>query len=1696
MQSSPSTSKGTREIMKEHRNGRDERRSEHGEEDDNDVESTDESISRPFLLRQNSHYQTNYPISTVMNQVSPQNITVTAFNAIRSSIPINLKPPPLSSLVKLPYGQQQSVLAPSNKRSAPPPIKLSRSPTIPLSDFDSYLEQVQVQYDRWQSTITANSKAIDSLQSDHSTDSLVNYSNQSDPLTAQALDSATVLPSLSSVPHVFFDQKFSLNDPLTFDLLTQQPSQASPATSSTVSHPSSTHPKTIITSGSNADLTTDHILLDKLSHYLDLVELHLVQEISLRSSGFFSALGNLQSLHAQTSSSVAQIDTLKKQLDQLKQTVSDRALKIIRYGIRRRNITSIELALTKLNDVWQTVHGIEQLIQSGEWQSALSLIQDLEQLWHSSIELSPTSPRDAADSNTSSTVSPPRPIKLRLSKLKALTALPKRLSVFRSTISKALVAELSSILSHDLKVNLAESANYHSLDQVQLDDVKSPVSSPLKSSTQSKSQPHDRTKGLAQERLKTRIRSTFGALVKAGGIEKALAAWREGVVKQIREIVKNALSDVVEGDLDDKDDSADLSQVNIKDKRNTLSDKTMTLARNLKALKHENFLKIAETTYGDLVECIELVDAQSRALLELAEELKNETSPAIHSDLPEDPLPGSVSPKIPSDREPVAESDQSKAGPSIDIDTLGLKLSEVVQSSAELANARFAKVIGVRTDIHSQLSFTDFFAIFDASWRFVVQCEVISRRMIIALRGVMVNQAKAFLQSFHQNKITESAKIVEQEQWAPVEVPSKVQQTVNSIIRSAMEDPENLVITRNRLSVCAQDKVADPTPSSKLLEIEGAFYHPVSAGLQTIETIADYLKVVVNCSLLTTDLMGKIIEFLKAFNSRTCQVVLGAGAIRSAGLKNITAKHLALASQALSTMISLIPYIRECLRRHLNMKQAVMLVDFDKLKRDYQEHQNEVHAKLVSIMADRLGVHKQTLEAIDWEKSENLTSDQDVGPNTYLESLLKEVGTLHRVLGRYLSSSTLEAILSQVFMSIHGVLHEEFSRVEVKSLEAKERVLRDAQYFSTKLVELKASEECLASAKELEEMVRNRLFPGVATKGGNATAVKSPDATQYPLPPSPLVERTSNFRAKFRFLSPRGRGPDSSASLLAEITKAATSSTAEEDASPAAVSPGGSVTAAENEPDGSKPTDSSVINHEDGSQQVSTELKSAGSGDPVNSSPAPATAELPSLPDKEQSTLAAPQDSSAASSAPLTSPPLKLSLSQRLAALASTRRGSQPSLTTIAEVGSVNASSINDNEAGQNQSASLLAEVIKATTSSTAEEDASPAAVSQGGLVAVAGNEPEGSKPTDSSVINHHDGSQQVSAELKSVGSVDPVNSSPVPTTQKPPSLPDKEQSLLVPPQDPSVASSAPLTASPMKLSLSQRLTALASSRRGSHPPPSTIPEAGSAKVPRINDKEEGSIKPVLAQEQEAGDRVAGPQELTADQNNDQCDVKPEKSGDSLNPDPVSNSEEPPPLPSKPPFTAAPSDEPSAQPSASLSSSSTKVPLSQRLAALASSRRGSNPSTTIISQVAPLNVADTTHPMHEKRDEKEDSHDNPEETISTIREEQRSVVVEDENPVNTEDQSSVIAEAENLGNSEEQRSTQAEEETKPINPTESDLEKLQAKGGPGPETASPEDTEVVEWNTTAAVEEAEGQDGVSGPEALSRVTPDPKTARF
>lgn len=68
----------------------------------------------------------------------------------------------------------------------------------------------------------------------------------------------------------------------------------------------------------------------------------------------------------------------------------------------------------------------------------------------------------------------------------------------------------------------------------------------------------------------------------------------------------------------------------------------------------------------------------------------------------------------------------------------------------------------------------------------------------------------------------------------------------------------------------------------------------------------------------------------QVFNSRATQLVLGAGAIHSAAkLKSISAKHLALCSQSLGLVRSLIPYMKAALATRLPQKHHLLLAQMD-----------------------------------------------------------------------------------------------------------------------------------------------------------------------------------------------------------------------------------------------------------------------------------------------------------------------------------------------------------------------------------------------------------------------------------------------------------------------------------------------------------------------------------------------------------------------------------------------------------------------------------------------------------------------------------------------------------------------------------------------------------------------------------------------
>jgi hypothetical protein len=71
------------------------------------------------------------------------------------------------------------------------------------------------------------------------------------------------------------------------------------------------------------------------------------------------------------------------------------------------------------------------------------------------------------------------------------------------------------------------------------------------------------------------------------------------------------------------------------------------------------------------------------------------------------------------------------------------ELTDILSSAAELANTRMASIISVRSEEHAALQLPEFLEFFNESWTFVLRCEVICRRMIVGLRGVIVGQVRS-----------------------------------------------------------------------------------------------------------------------------------------------------------------------------------------------------------------------------------------------------------------------------------------------------------------------------------------------------------------------------------------------------------------------------------------------------------------------------------------------------------------------------------------------------------------------------------------------------------------------------------------------------------------------------------------------------------------------------------------------------------------------------------------------------------------------------------------------------------------------------------------------------------------------------------------------------------------------------------------
>ncbi|KAK2991649.1 hypothetical protein RJ640_016325 [Escallonia rubra] len=134
---------------------------------------------------------------------------------------------------------------------------------------------------------------------------------------------------------------------------------------------------------------------------------------------------------------------------------------------------------------------------------------------------------------------------------------------------------------------------------------------------------------------------------------------------------------------------------------------------------------------------------------------------------------------------------------------------------------------------------------------------------------------------------------------------------------------------------------------------------------------------------------------------------------------------------------------RVLFRKVPETRKALLLSEIDRVAQDYKVHRDEIHSKLVQIMRERLLHHLRGLPQI--VESWNNPEDNDTQASQFARSLTKEVGFLQRVLSRTLHVVDVQAIFRQVVVIFHSQISEAFSRLEISTPQAKNRLHRDIQ---------------------------------------------------------------------------------------------------------------------------------------------------------------------------------------------------------------------------------------------------------------------------------------------------------------------------------------------------------------------------------------------------------------------------------------------------------------------------------------------------------------------------------------------------------------------------------------------------------------------------------------------------------------------------
>ena len=890
----------------------------------------------------------------------------------------------------------------------------------------------------------------------------------------------TVAP-LSTIPAVYFEPEFHLENPRIFDIVSER--------SEIVKQPPGAN-GVVVTPGQGGRkaLATNAILQEKLSWYMDTVEVHLISSISTASSSFFAALGSLRDLHLEASASVGKIKALREDLASLDRNMAIGGLEVVAMRRRRENMRKLGDAVQQLREVVETVTRCEDQVDKGEIEEALHGLTEVEHLIAGERLGGGQSVKDTK-------VAQERLVDLR--GIKALEGAGNDIAYLRQRIGKIFETRFLEALLSDLRNHVdatPRNATFQRWDKA----------------SQRFRGAHARTPSVypaylqVDDSLRKILQSNLEGLVRSDSIKPATTAYREAVWKEVKTLIRRHLPSS-----SDDDNESSMSASTQGGRHMTQQEKSSVLARNLRALDAEDAETMLKKIYSNVGEALRRLGTQVKVVLDITSTF--DSAPAMKA---------ARSPMSP----PAANMDSYMSGAPIPPTDRGMVQQEELQQTLDMSNllgqavdiaqAQITKILKVRAEQSTRLSLPQFLKYFHLNRLFADECEAVSGRGGMALKTVVHTHIKDFVQHAGDMERQNLVQGMDADRWDAKDFSEKDGQLLSCIVDASTKDVEswakasiiwseeatalngepqtNGIVTNG---IAAKDKVRSASID------EQKFILPESA-LTVLHGIGQFEQLITGIPSMTQEITSSLLEYLKLFNSRSSQLILGAGATRSAGLKNITTKHLALASQALSFVTALTPYVREFVRRHSSGAGSLM-VEFDKVKRLYQEHQAGINDKLVDIMSGRATTHVNAMKKIDWDAP---SASQIASP--YMETLVKETTTLHKVLSKHLPEMTVRMIMDPVFSSYREQWGKAFQEVDVKTEAGKERyavieplttlrssgrkmandtfrMLRDAELFKSRLGKLDGAADI---GDHILDVVRGKAVAEPAALADSKTA--------------------------------------------------------------------------------------------------------------------------------------------------------------------------------------------------------------------------------------------------------------------------------------------------------------------------------------------------------------------------------------------------------------------------------------------------------------------------------------------------------------------------------------------------------------------------------------------------------------------------------